>query len=403
MKTTKRILALLLVVLMSLSFFVSCGKDDRGEIMATYNNGTEFIYENDTDFKDFFMLNSYYYLSEQGKNSLTVEEYNKILSTSVESTVIWRKINEDLLANDLSVDEKAVKDAALRDAEQFEKNYKGGYKAFRETWNISESAFEMTNKYGMILDVLAENVLGAKKPTDEEVKQYYVDYSYNYVVMPHYSVSSIVLQVTDKVPANEVLADAQSYIDMLKSGKSWDEVKSAASIKYNYENGMIYSEIFTGEEKVYLKDFVKVTDLDAAIAEIDAAFKAKNGVSFDEIFPNGFEAYAKANNLTAGDEAYNAANDLFYNYTAQVYNAEFKYIISTAWEDGKTYDKPLFHEGTGCYAVVTFNSIVEEAGFADFDTVKDQIASDIFDTRKQEVVSAYTTNIINKYVYGITE
>jgi hypothetical protein len=46
---------------------------------------------------------------------------------------------------------------------------------------------------------------------------------------------------------------------------------------------------------------------------------------------------------------------------------------------------------------------VEEAGFADFDTVKDQIASDIFDTRKQEVVSAYTTNIINKYVYGITE
>ena len=400
MKTTKRILALLLVALMSLTLLVSCGKEDKGELMATYNNGTEFIYENDTDFSDFFMLNSYYYLSEQGKSSLTEEEYNTILSASIESTIIWRQINADIEKNGLSVDESAVKDAALKDAEQFDASYTGGYAAFKETWNISDGAFEMTNKYDMILDVLAENVLGAVKPTEDEVKQYYIDYSYNYVVMPHYSVSSIVLQMTDTVSESEVLADAQSYIDMLSSGKSWEEVRAAAAIKYNYENGMIYSEIFTGEEKVYLQNFTEVKDLIAAITEIEADFEAKNGVSFDVMFPEGFKAYAKANNLTEGSEAYQAANDLFYNFTAQVYNAEFKYIISTAWEDGKTYEKPLFHEGTGCYAVVTFNKVVEEAGFKDFEEVKDQIASDMFATRKQEAVAAYTASIIDKAIYG---
>lgn len=403
MKTTKRIIALLLVALMSLTLLVSCGKEDKGELMTTYNNGADFIYENDTDFKDFFMLNSYSFLSAAEKTSLSQEEYQNILSSSLESTIIWREMNKEFDKLGYSVDEKAAKDAALSDAQQFDASYTGGYKAFRETWNISENAFEMLNKYEMMLDMAAEKIMNVTKPTEEEVKQYFVDYSYNYVVMPHYSVSSIVLQATDKVPASEVLADANSYIEMLSSGKSWDEVKTAASLKYNYENGMMYSQIFTGEEKIYLKDFVKVTDLDAAVAEIDAAFKAKNKVSFDEIFPNGFEAYAKENNLTAGSEAYEAAHALFYNYTAQVYNAEFKYIISTAWADGKTYEKPIYHEGINCYSVVTFNKVVEEAGFKDFDEVKDQIASDIFATKKQEAVTVYTTNIINKAVYGVTE
>lgn len=403
MKTTKRIIAMLLVALMSLTFLVSCGKEDKGELMTTYNNGADFIYENDTDFKDFFMINSYNHLSQTGKSSLTQDEYEEILSSSFNSTIIWREMNKEFEKLGYSVDENKVKDAALKDAQQLDASYDGGYAAFCETWNISEYAFEMLNKYNMMLDMAAEKIMGVTEPTEEEVKQYFVDYSYNYVIMPHYSVSSIVLQVTDKVAESEVLADAQSYIDMLSSGKSWDEVKTAASLKYNYENGMVYSQIFTGEEKLNLQTFAKITDLDAAIAKIDADFKAKNGVSFDEIFPDGFEAYAKANNLTAGSEAYDVAHARFYNYTAQVYKAEFDYIISTSWEDGKTYEKPLYHEGINAYSVVTFNKIVEEAGFKNFDDVKEQIASDIFATRKQEAVAVYTTNIINKAVYGITE
>ncbi len=403
MKTTKRIIAMLLVALMSLTLLVSCGKEDKGELMATYNNGTDFIYENDIDFKDFFMINSYNYLSQTGKNSLSQEEYQELLSTSFDTTIIWREMNKEFEKLGYSVDEDEVKDAALSDAQQLDASYDGGYAAFRKAWNISEYAFEMLNKYNMMLDMAAEKIMGVTKPTEEEVKQYFIDYSYNYVVMPHYSVSSIVLQVTDKVPESEVLADAQSYIDMLSSGKSWEEVKTAAALKYNFENGMMYSQIFTGEEKLNLQTFSKITDLDAAIAKIDADFKAKNGVSFDDIFPDGFEAYAKANNLTAGSEAYDVAHARFYNYTAQVYKAEFDYIISTAWEDGKTYEKPLYHEGIDCYSVVTFNKVVEEAGFKDFNDVKDQISDDIFATRKQEAVTVYTSDIINRAVYGITE
>lgn len=399
MKTTKRILAMLLVMFMLAATLVSCGKD-KGEIMAVYN-GDEYIYENDTDYSDFFMMKSYEYVSTTGNTTLSGDDYNSIVEESIKETIVWREMNAQFKELGYFVDEESVKEAALADAKYFDASYTGGYSAFLESWNLSEDAFTMFNKYDAMLEMAAEKIMNVTKPTEEEAHDYYMDYSYNYVVKPHYSVSTIVLQVTDTVSKDDALADAKSYIEMLQSGRTWEEVKMAASIKYNIENGMIYSQYLTGEEKLYLESFEEINDLDATIAAIDADFKAENGVSYDEMFPNGFEAYAKSNGLTEGSDAYNKAEKIHYDYTAKVYNAQYAYIITTAWEDGKTYSEPLWHGGMNCYAIVTFNSIVDKSGFMAFDEVKDEIIEEMFEAEKENAINKYISNIYNRAMYGM--
>lgn len=400
MKTTKKILSLLLAVFMLAGMLVSCGKD-KGELIATY--GDNSIYENDTDYSDFFMMNSYYYVSSTGKTTLSGDDYTAVVEESVKNTIIWREMNAQFKEIGYTVDEEAVKDAALEDAQYFDSSYTGGYAAFLEAWNLSEDAFTMFNKYEAMLDVAAVKIMNVTEPTEEEVYNYYVANSADYVIDPHYSLSTIVVQATDDVSVSEALADAKSYIDMLQSGKSWEEVKSASDIKYNIENGMMYSQFLSGEEKVYLSSFVPVSDLDAALAAIDADFKAENGVSFDEMFPEGFEAYVAANGLTGGSDAYNTADKLFYNYSAKVYNTEYAYIITTAWENGKTYAEPLYHAGLNCYAVITFNSLVEKASFESFDDVKDEISAEIFESEKETAINKYISQVYIQAVYPSAE
>lgn len=402
MKTTKKILSVLLVFAMLSCLLVSCGKD-KGEIIAQYNEN-EYVYENDTDYNDFFMLKSYQYIVSSGNTTLTNDEYNSIIEDAVKDTIVLREMKKQFKELGYSVETSAVKEATLSDAKYFDENYTGGYSAFISTWGLSEDAFTMFNEYDLMLQMAAEKIKGVSKPTEEEAYDYYLANSDLYVVPPHYSIGNIVLEVTDNVSKETALKDANSYIAMLASGKSWDEVKSAATIKYNYENGMMYSEMFTGTEKKYLSGFEPVNDLDAAIAEIDAEFEKENKMSFKEMFPNGFEAYLKENNITEEDsEKYNEARSLHYNYSAKVYSVTYNYLITTEWEDGKTYSTPIWHEGINSYVIVTFNSIVDKSGFKSFDDVKESIIDEIYTKAMTEATERYKNEIFNKAFYGITE
>lgn len=388
----------MLVLLMLAATLVSCG-EDKGQIMAVYN-GDEYVYENDTDFSDFFMIKSYEYLISTGNTTLSGDDYNSVVSDSARSTIVWREMNVQFKELGYTVDDDAVKKATLEDVEYFDENYSGGYSAFIKAWNLSDGAFDMFNKYDAMLDVAAEKIMNVSVPTEDEAYAYYLENSFNYVVEPHYSVSTIVLQATDTVKKDEVLKDAENYIEMLQNGKSWEDVKNTALIKYNAENGMTFSQFMTGEEKLYIEKFEKIEDLDAALAQIDSDFKAENEVSFNEMFPDGFEAYAQANGLTEGSEAYDKAMSIYYNYSAKVYIAQYHYIISTAWEDGKTYAEPLWHEGLQCYCVVTFNKIVDKSGFMDFNEIKEDIIEELYESEKEDAITRYTSDLYSKAVYG---
>lgn len=402
MKTTKKILSVLLVFAMLSCLLVSCGKD-KGEIIAQYNEN-EYVYEKDTDYNDFFMLKSYQFIVSNGSTTLTDSQYNSIVEEAVKDTIVLREMKKQFKELGYSVDADAVKEAALSDAKYFDENYKGGYATFVSTWSLSEGAFTMFNEYDLMLQMAAEKIKGISKPTETEAYDYYIANSDLYVVPPHYSIGNIVLEATDTVSKETALADANSYIAMLKGGKSWDEVKSAAAIKYNYENGMMYSEMFTGIEKKYLSTFEPVNDLDAAIAEIDAEFEKANKMSFKEMFPNGFDAYLKANNITEEDtEKYNAAKELHYNYSAKVYSVTYNHLITTEWEDGKTYSTPIWHDGINAYVIVTFNSVVDKSGFKSFDDVKESIIEEIYSKAMTEATERYKDEIFNKAFYGITK
>ena len=122
-----------------------------------------------------------------------------------------------------------------------------------------------------------------------------------------------------------------------------------------------------------LLDFKKIEDLDAEIAKIDADFKEKNKVSFKEMFPDGFYEYAKKNSLEKDSADWNKAFEIFFDYSAAVYLAQYNYIIGNSFKEGETYSEPLYHDGFGCYVIFTFDKIKEEASFTPFEDVKKDI------------------------------
>ncbi|MGN1094765.1 MAG: hypothetical protein ACI4QR_00085 [Eubacteriales bacterium] len=395
MKTSKRIFILSLAfMLAAVSFFgVSCKKNpDKSKTLYAVYNEDEYVYADDTDFTDILWTSMYNTLLETGKEQLTSEEYSQILESAIRSTILFRTLEKDLKNKGYSVDKDEIKTAATQKAEYYEANYTGGYSKFLEDWHLSKNAFETTEKYSAMLKLVSEKLIETNEVSKEDAYKYYLDNSEDYYNPPAYEIYSLVLQVkntADEASKEETLADAKAYISRLNAGESWEDVKKAAFIKYNVENGAPYSYYLTGKERVSLLSFKKVTDLDAAIAQIEASFKEEHGVSFSEMFPNGFDAYVAEKGLEKGSSEYKKALEIFYNYSAAVYIAEYNYVITTAWKDGATYEKPLYHAGFGCYIIVTFDNIKETAFFTPFDEVKEDIIKAMSDELSQEKTTEY--------------
>lgn len=198
MRITKKIFALILVVFMVAGSLVSCQKkpDSSRTLYAVYD-GSKFIYADDTDFMDFLWTNIYSFAIENGGRQLTSEEYSSMITRSIKSTLVMRTLEKRLKKAGYSVDEDKIRLAAVSDAENFEKNYEGGYEKFLSEWNLSKNALFMVNKYQAMIDLAAEKLSDYKPATDEEANEYYLDNSINYYEPPAYQLYSLVLQVSD--------------------------------------------------------------------------------------------------------------------------------------------------------------------------------------------------------------
>lgn len=406
MRITKKIFALILVVFMVAGSLVSCQKkpDSSRTLYAVYD-GSKFIYADDTDFMDFLWTNIYSFAIENGGRQLTSEEYSSMITRSIKSTLVMRTLEKRLKKAGYSVDEDKIRLAAVSDAENFEKNYEGGYEKFLSEWNLSKNALFMVNKYQAMIDLAAEKLSDYKPATDEEANEYYLDNSINYYEPPAYQLYSLVLQVSDpsdSAKKAEVLSDAKAYIERLRAGESWDKVKESAFIKYNEENGCPYSYFLTGKESVSLLDFKKIEDLDAEIAKIDADFKEKNKVSFKEMFPDGFYEYAKKNSLEKDSADWNKAFEIFFDYSAAVYLAQYNYIIGNSFKEGETYSEPLYHDGFGCYVIFTFDKIKEEASFTPFEEVKKDIIEKLNKDKLNAAADKYIEDLCKELELTLT-
>jgi hypothetical protein len=394
MRKFKKIIAVLLALALASIMLASCGEENHA--VAVYD-GDNYIYEDDADFSDFYNLNRYFHSYEKGNEAKSKSEHNTILSTAVKQTVMVRILESEMRMRGSGIDmEKVMAEAALDEA-AFDESYRGGFEKFCEDWDLSENVFVLFNKYEAIKEKEKETI--TVTVTEAEVEKYYNQNTDKYFKVPHYDVNTLFIQVTkpsDEDNMNEAYNDALVYMQMLNSGRTWENVKTTAAKKYNSYNGMLFSEYLSRLNHVSMEYFFEVSDLEAALAERDAEFIAENGVSFKEMFPCCFDDYAEENSLVPETKEYNLALEIYMNYASDVYNIEFNYAITNCWENSKTYEKPIYHYAYNSYVLITFAGIEEENITIEFEDAKESIIEILTESKKEKAVENLISEKMNE-------
>lgn len=392
----KKIIAFIMMLSVCLTMFVSCDSK-RDDAIASFKGN--YIYADDSDYKDFYNLNVYYYTVESGEAEMNVYEQNTIMREAIKYTVSMRLLEDEISRRGYSIDMAEVEREAREDEEIFEKVYTGGFETFCKHWNLSEDVFLTVNKFAAMQETAKEFFITYDKVTDEEALIFYEENERQFFKNPHYDVNKIFLQVLDPsstVNKEAVFKDAQIYIEMLNSGKSWESVKETASLKYNLEHGMVFSHYLTGEEMISKSDFVYVNSFNSSVKELNDKFEYVNGMTFLEMFPRGFETYADLKGLKKNTIEYNKEWQRYVNYCSERYLLEFRYAITEFWETGKTYSLPIYHGVYDSYVIVTFTYVEDDMGFITFEKAKDGIIAEMENERKTVALEDYISKMLNE-------
>lgn len=385
MRKLIRIFAILMVVALAVSSLASCGNEGE-DVIAVYD-GECYIYENDADFSDFYNLNRYFYAYESGDEAKSKSEYNTILDNAVKQTVMLRMLEDEKNPLGYEIDMNVVYADAENDKATFEEFYHGGFEKFCSDWGLSSNVFVLLNKYEAIKEKEKEKI--EVTVSESEIRKYYEKNPDKYFKIPHYDVNTLFLQVLE--PSSEenmhsVHDDALIYMNLLNSGRTWDNVKSIMSKTYNSGNGMIFSEQLSRINHVSMQYFFEVENLEAALAERNAEFYSKYGMTFNEMFPCCFEDYVIEHELKPETKEYNFALETYMSYATDVYNIEFNYAISNFWEKGKTYEKPIYHYVYNSYVLLTFTGIEEENITIEYEDAKEGIIEILTESKKEKAV-----------------
>ena len=407
MKKFKKIIAVFMALALSAVMLSSClGGEEKP--VAVYD-GDKYIYESDEDFSDFYNLNRYFHAYHSGNEASVDDEYNTVINDAVKQTVMVRILGEELILHGFEINEEQIRTEAEKYKAVFESSYSGGFAKFCSDWGVSDEVFLRYSVYEAIKGIEKENA--KVEVTEEEAEKYYKKNPEKYFKTPHYDVYTLFLQVSD--PSNsskmeEAYNDALVYIQLLNSGKSWENVKRQASFKYNEDNGLIFSEHLSVLNHVSMKYFFEVEDLDAALNALSEQFASKysakfkemfpdlagktvgegtiknSPLTFEQIFPQGFDAFVKKYNLESDTKEYNFVLEAYMSYSQSVYDTEFNYAITKYWKDGTTYTKPIYHAGYNSYVVMTFSRVEEENIKVEFEDAKEEIIKILEDEKKEK-------------------
>ena len=393
----KRFIASLLVLSVLLIMLVSCDNGRETGMVATFNGG--YIYADDKDYADFYNLNIYYYSLESGKERMSSYDHNAVMSRAVRSTVALRLLENEIAGRGLSVDMAEIESAARNDEEIYDNAYNGGFEAFCNDWNLSEDVFITVNKLNVMQRIVQEAFIKVDDVTEQEAQKYFEENQDEFTNKPHYKVNTIFLQLLDpSKTANRVIvyADALVFIEMLNSGKSWSSVAQMAALKYNLDNGMTFSHYLTGSTEISKSDFIYVEEVKDALNDLADKFEEDNGISFEEMFHDGFEKYAFENELVKNTKEYNQAWEIYMNYCSEKYMLEYRYAISTAWRTGKTYSKPIYHGGYNSYVILTFTDVENDEVEISFEQAKAGIMKKLTAERKEKAFENYISEKIDR-------
>lgn len=266
MNRSKKIVCFLLAAIMTLSacaMFASCEKNKKGELLATYDGGE--IYESQIlDWQSYFLMENIQEVSQADDYQAKIAEVNDKTTEFYVNLKAFRKLLSDkgiMTITDETI-KKYAEEIVIPSLEStYEKN--GGYEFWRKSYNVSSNFVYDFAENILVTAYLEQYVMGNYGVTDQLIYDYWDIYSYKYVVVPAYIFDVIMVSVADGDKANvdaweAAKAEAQGYIDRIKAGEDFANVKADAIEKskninvaaaYSVEDSVPYTECAGFEDK----------------------------------------------------------------------------------------------------------------------------------------------------------
>ena len=372
MNKLKKIVCLVLAVAMAISasaMLMSCEKKPSGKLLATYKGGS--VYESDVaDWQNFFRIEKVQEIFEAEDQQAKIAEVDDATTLFYVKLKAFRKMLEDkgvATISEASI-KKYAEEIVVPGIEQKYES-KGGYEFWKKTYGVSDNFIYDFAEEQIVTTYLEKYVMNLYGVTDEMITEYWESHSYKYLVVPSYIFDVIMVSVaeadkTDAEAWEAAKVEAQGYIDRIKAGEDFADVKADAIQKSKNINS---SASFSVKDSVPFKECEGFEDEEENLAGIKEYIDA-----VAEAYNTKLVEYAPAD----GDEKEYA---LWFNYCNMLNEFYTKHALLNL-EIDETIAEPIRHiEG---YEII---KLVEKSDKTEFQrpennpTVYDDIYQTLYD------------------------
>lgn len=273
MKIIKRIAAFALAAAMLLGICASMTScKERGNIVASYDGGE--IYEGDlVDWQSYFLGFYYQNIIKSENPTAEIQQVLDLTTKAVLQTKIFKDIleKEDILVlKDSDIKQRANEIIEeLNEDEELKKL--GGYDHWKKYYGVSKNFIYDYAEYVMITECIESYIMSREenKITDEDVRDYWNKNASEFLITPSYILDVIIVVVEnsklgDPAAWESAKAEAQGYLDRLKNGEKYDDVKIAAL------QNTVDTDIFNAysvRDRLAISDCEGFEDIDRLLAE----------------------------------------------------------------------------------------------------------------------------------------
>ena len=392
MNKPKKIVCLLLAAIMTLSacaMFASCEKDNKGELLATYDGGE--VYESQVlDWQSYFLMENIKEISQSDDYQAKIAEVNDNTTEFYVQLKAFRKLLADkgiATITDETI-KKYAEEVVIPSINDSTSN-SGGYEAWCKSYNVSENFANDLAENSLVAMYLEKYVMEKYGVTEQLIYDYWDIYSYKYVIVPSYIFDVIMVCVadedkTDAEAWDAAKAEAEGYIARIKAGEDFAAVKADAIENSKNANP---AKIYSVKDSVAMTDCIGFEDKEANLANIEEYFASVTEESKVKLVE-----YADP----SGDEDEYA---LWFSYCNMLNEFYTKYSLLNLGE-GETIDEPIRHiEG---YEIIKLTEKNDKTEFQNPRTNTD-VYNDIYETLYEQMWDGGNGTSVEKFYTDLKE
>lgn len=400
MKIFKRIICAVLVlatVFAACIAFSACGKKDtRGNLVATYKGGE--IYESDlSDWQLYFLQENIDEIISAGAGLATSAEItaamdkkrNEILDKATDYVIQIKLAKAYIKDNGIAdISDSSISAYAENVKSKIEEEYasKGGYEYWKSTvcGGVSDNFIVQCAEAEMVLNYMEQCAMALSPVTEDMVVEYWRLNRDKYVVAPYYKFDVIIVPLAENSRGGEddwdaAKAEAQGYIDRIKAGESFEDVKADAISKSKDPS---ISKFYSVPDTVLPSEADGFVDKEARLNEIAATIevlKEENDTNFVEYADPKGDA----------DEY-----DLWYVYCNLINQLYSKHYAATL-EVGEVNDEPFLF--VGGYEIIQVIESNHDVTFLD-PLTNDNVYSEIYQLIYNELWSKGSGSSVDAFI-----